>query len=547
MAGRFSVEAVFKAVDRITAPVSRMQNRIGKFTRAAERNLSSLSRVTSNVGRAMGKGLKVGAVAATAAATAVALALNKVTDAADELAKQSRRLDFPIEEFQEWQFVADQAGVSNELFDKSIGAFSKRMGEARAGTGALVSMLKKSNPELLKQLLVTDDTEEALTLYLKALRETPNAMDRAALASAGFSRAGLKMADIAELSSDAIADLRQEQRENGVITMKQAEAAEAYNDAMASLKRSLMGFVQSVLLPLVPKITEIIRLFREWVVANKDLVSERVLRFFTLISDNMQNIIKWAKRLGIAIAIFVTLITVLKTLVLVMTAVNLVMSANPIGLIIIGVTALIAAVVALVMHWDEVKAAFLNLPGPVQEALKLVAKPITDLIALGKLIVENWGDIKLFFVDVFAVIGKAASKAAELFMWFVNQNVIAVKMVMSAWDPLKSFFKDLWTGVTDIFDAALLRIMPIVEKIQSAIGNVSGAIRSVASFLGLDDEEAAVVQSNVVTPQERAAAANAAAGTTNTSEVTIRDETGRAEVTAGTLGSGLTLRPTGGF
>ena len=44
MAGRFSVEAVFKAVDRVTAPVTKMQNKIGKFTRSVERNLRKVNK-----------------------------------------------------------------------------------------------------------------------------------------------------------------------------------------------------------------------------------------------------------------------------------------------------------------------------------------------------------------------------------------------------------------------------------------------------------------------------------------------------------------------
>jgi len=49
MAGRFSIEAVFKGVDRLTAPVSRMQNRVGKFTRAMTRGLRTANRALSDV------------------------------------------------------------------------------------------------------------------------------------------------------------------------------------------------------------------------------------------------------------------------------------------------------------------------------------------------------------------------------------------------------------------------------------------------------------------------------------------------------------------
>lgn len=279
MAGRFSVEAVFKAVDRITAPVSRMQNRVGKFTRGMARGFRK-------VDRAIGKmlsGMKTVALfttgALTVAATGAALAVKSLADEADALAKQSRRLDFPIEDLQEWKFAAEQSGVSTELFDKSIGAFSKRLGEARAGTGALVTILKKSNPELLKQVTSADNVADAFDLYLKAMRETPNATDRAALAAAGFSRAGLKMANIVDNSADAISKLRKEQRENGVLTKQQAENAEAFNDSMNSLMRSITGLRDTVLAPLLPMLTSFATKTREWVIANKELIATGIADF----------------------------------------------------------------------------------------------------------------------------------------------------------------------------------------------------------------------------------------------------------------------------
>ena len=190
MAGRFSVEAVFKAVDRVTAPVSRMQNRVGKMTRAMTRGLRTANRALNSVirgfKRAAGRVLKFGGLLTGAVITGGILKLNQLAEAADKLVKQSRRLDFPIEDLQEWKFIAEQSGVSTELFDNSLGAFSKRLGEARAGMGPLVSGLKNLNPELLKQVTAAESIPEALDLYVKAMRDADSATEKAALANAAF-------------------------------------------------------------------------------------------------------------------------------------------------------------------------------------------------------------------------------------------------------------------------------------------------------------------------------------------------------------------------
>ena len=88
MAGRFSVEAVFKAVDKVTAPVSRMQNKIGKFTRGAERNFRSMNRVINKTakglygaGKAAAKFALVGVGAVTTSVGLLIREFSKIEDA----------------------------------------------------------------------------------------------------------------------------------------------------------------------------------------------------------------------------------------------------------------------------------------------------------------------------------------------------------------------------------------------------------------------------------------------------------------------------------
>lgn len=62
---RFTVETIFKAVDKMSRPVTRMQNKIGKFTRRTERGMKKLNRAAGNVGKGFAKGLAIGGVALT--------------------------------------------------------------------------------------------------------------------------------------------------------------------------------------------------------------------------------------------------------------------------------------------------------------------------------------------------------------------------------------------------------------------------------------------------------------------------------------------------
>lgn len=484
MASRFSIEAVFKAVDRMTAPVSRMQNKVGKFTRSMERGFRSLDNVVGRVSSGLISGAKSAAVAGGVLIAGVGVALDRVADHADALAKRSRRLDFPIEQMQEWQFVAEQSGFTVTEYDKAVEGMAKRLGEARIGTGSLYTILKKGNKPLLRQLQGTKDVSQAMEILIEAMQKSKDPMERAALANAAFGRQGLKMANIAELGADKIAALRKEQRENGVITREQAEAAEAYNDAISSLKRAAGGFIQSVLLPMMPMLTNVVRSMREWAVANKGAISDQVLQFGRSVVENFQNIVTWATRIGIALGVFFGLAAILKTLVLIITAVNLVMALNPIGLIVIAVVALIAGITALVVKFGSFK---------------------NMLVEVGKFLINN---------NPFALMLNGVNTLIKKVTGFDLKKMLG--------ERIRSFTDDLpdWIKVR----------LGLADDTQDATG----------------ENQQAMMQP-IDSPQDRVARNIEERRTTSTAEVTIRDETKRAEVTSGELGPGLSLQQSGEF
>lgn len=376
MANRYSIEAVFKAVDKMTGPVSAMQKRIGRFTSSVEKGLRSVRGAANRYASgAMTSFRAVGAVA-TVAFGAVSAALLSIAADLDTVAKTSRRIAFPIEDFQEWIFVAEQSGLTKPEFVKGIDGFNKRLGELRAQTGSMFTILKKTNPQLIKQLNAAKNSAEAFDIYIDALRRTESPQMRAALGAAAFGRTGMKLANITEQSAEAINALRLEQRENGVATMEQAAAAEALNDAVNSLKRAFVGFLQQALLPMAPILTDLARRSRVWMNANKEIVSERLVSFLNSVVTNFSEIVKWTKRIGIGVAVFVGFIAVLNTLIGVLTLVNLLMAANPITLIVLGVIAAIAAFTALVVWIDDVRDGLNSLPGP----LKVLLAPLMALI-----------------------------------------------------------------------------------------------------------------------------------------------------------------------
>jgi TP901 family phage tail tape measure protein len=142
MAGRFSVEAVFKAVDRITAPVSRIQNRVGKMTRSIGRGFDRLNRKVNKVGGSL-KGM---ARRSAVALAGLALVLANVTNVGADFGRAigSAAVKFPeqiqrgTEEFKALEVAARDVGRTTEF--TSVQAARGLNFLAKAGFDAAFSM-----------------------------------------------------------------------------------------------------------------------------------------------------------------------------------------------------------------------------------------------------------------------------------------------------------------------------------------------------------------------------------------------------------------------
>lgn len=548
MAGRFSVEAVFKAVDRITAPVSRMQNRIGKFTRGMERGLHSVNRAVdktvAGMKRVAGAAIKFGAAGLTAATGAVTFFVrefSKIEDAeaaftpllggakrakelVDALNKTSATTPFQFENLADTakqllpvmngdientiktiRMLGDTAGGNAQKLDSITRGFTKAMLKGKVDMESL-NMIAEAGVPIFQDLADVMGTEvnESLFKMISAGKVTTQQLT---LAFERMTGEGGKFFKGMEISSKTTSGVWSTMIDN--ISLAAAEIG----SALAPAVKELLG-----------EVTKVAQRVKEWAKQNKGLILDRAIEFVRNLTQNTGAFIKEAKKVGKIVVIVASLILALKALVAIMTIVNLVMTMNPIGLMIVGIGLLIAAIAALVIWWDEVKAAviefgqavmerFSKLPGPVKAAIVALMGPIGWLIAAAKLVMDSWG-------------------------------------------PIKDFFTDLWGGVTSAFASALDFITGVVEKVISKATAIIDTIKSigsgVTSFFKFDDETEDRARSNstgsqVVSPGERVARSIEEHRTTSAAEVTIRDETGRAEVTGGTLGPGLALQPSGAF
>lgn len=658
MAGRFSVEAVFKAKDRMTAPVSRMQNRVGKFTRTAERGFK---RLNNNVDK-FTRGVKAGAQAVTVAAGISAAAFANVAAAGMDFEQTmvNAAVKFPgeirkgTESFKELQSAARETGASTEFSaqqaasaidflamagfnaESSIAALPGVVDLATASNTDLATatdiasdslgafnLMTEDATQLQKNLARVSDVMAATTtsanVTMRTMFETVKeagpvytsagqSMETLAALTGTLANAGIKgskagtalkgvitrlqaptgeaakvieriglqthnadgsFRDITKIIGDftkITGDMTDKQRAAAVRTIigteamagfevmtkaggeqlrayrKELEGATGASSEMADVMRdttkgsynALKSAIEGVKISLFTMnqgpLKETIDKTTDWVRANEDLIAQNIGGFVKSVFDNLDSILAWIKNIGTAMAVLFVLNTVLKTFTAIMTAVNLVMAANPVTLIVLGIMALTAAVVAAIYYW------------------------------------ETWTSAVSGFFDGIPMWAKVAGVALLAVMSPILALVAAAALIHKHWEPIKTFFIGLWDGIESRFESGVAKIRELIESVAKVYRGVADKVESVASapgkvfdsavggvknFFGMGDDESgqsgasAAPDAQMVSPQERVSRSIEERRESGT--LTIEDKTERAEVTSGTLPRGVAMQRSGAF
>jgi hypothetical protein len=209
------------------------------------------------------KTAKVGLLAIGTAGIALAGATKQAAAYADTIIKTARATGLSSSSFQELSAAAARSGVATSTFESSMLAFNKRVGEAKNGTGALVTFLKKYDQTLLTNIQNSKSQEQALYLLSEAMSKQSDGSKRAALASAAFSRAGLKMELALKDGSAALDEGRKRAEKFGQVLHVDEAQVEALNDRMDEVATQVKNNLTEGLLAATPLVIDLANAFGE--------------------------------------------------------------------------------------------------------------------------------------------------------------------------------------------------------------------------------------------------------------------------------------------
>ena len=242
--------------------------------------------------------LKRIAIAASAAAAGMATWVSRIGLAVDANIKFADSVDIAFDALQELQFATEREGGSLQSLQQSLLAISQRAGEAFRGIGAGVEIfgllgisVADVNGELKSSDVLLNDLAKEFQRFGKIQQiDLANKL--------GISRDLLLLL---QKGADNLKDLRLEAREMGLVSEQTARRAGKFQDSLADIRQTVRALFANIAGELLPIITKIAKEQREWVQANKKLISQGVVKFVKIFSKAIEFLLKNTKELKVAL------------------------------------------------------------------------------------------------------------------------------------------------------------------------------------------------------------------------------------------------------
>lgn len=383
------LRAINADLNKMRAPIRTLSRQVKALDRAS--GLRELRRGIGGVTREMAR---MGAIGAGAAA-AVFAGVNKLSKTGDEIIKFSNASGIATDELQEWRFVAERTGVPVTALNKSMLAFTKRMGEARNGTGELFSLLNKTNPEFLQQLLAIEDNAEAFEFLVNGMGKLETQQKRILLADKAFSQSGRQLVKINAETAESIAKMRKEARDYGGVLDKETLLQSAqFQDEMTNVGVMVKGVAFALGSEMIPAIKDLLVGLRKWYLANKEAIKPEIAKFAKQAAASIKEFAKWVVNVAPVVGRFIQSIGGLKTVAIglglvlagpllsAVAALGAALLATPLGLFITGITLLTKLGLTLYDNFELVRVVIDSIGDSIFGLLKGIASANNKLQGL---------------------------------------------------------------------------------------------------------------------------------------------------------------------
>jgi methyl-accepting chemotaxis protein len=187
-----------------------------------------------------------GAFAGVFAVQKIVAFSNETLRLADDLGKTADKLGLATDFLQRMQFAAEQTGIATNTLNMGLQRFTRRVAEARNGTGEAKAALEQLGISLNDSEGNARSIEDVLKDVSDGLLATKDSGEKVRLAFKFFDSEGVALVSTLGQGSEALDKLMRSA--TGVIPEETIRQAEIFNDTMNELRREVLLPLQKVVI-----------------------------------------------------------------------------------------------------------------------------------------------------------------------------------------------------------------------------------------------------------------------------------------------------------
>ena len=331
--------------------------------------------------------------AAAGALTGMAGLAVKAGQSADEINTLSKQSGIAADTIQKMQYASDLLDVDMETAVKAVAKLKKGLDKNEATLVSMGVSVRDANGQYR-------DMESIFMSTVRALSKIDDEVERDKVAMDLFGKSADELAGYIDDGGQAFAELSKQAQEKGlIISDEDLQKANEFNDTLDELKATvgmdLMKAGASIgeaLLPVLQQLAEIIT---------------KVTNAFAQLSPTTQKTIMIVLALVAALSPLLSMIATismaLPVLIPIITGVGAVLS----GPVLLAIGAVVAAVIVLIKHWDDIKTAAKLMAEIVVEKWNLLKDKISAVIDTIKTKIETFKNtVQAIWNSIAAIFGK---------------------------------------------------------------------------------------------------------------------------------------------
>lgn len=356
----FAVRTIIGAVDKFSTILGHMGVNMGKFGEKAHGAFALAERGASIFKSVLGANLVSGAIQRIG--HAIEDLPNLVTDFAErgeQIGRTAQMLGITADAYQRLAYAAKLTDTPTEAFDMSMRKLNLAIGQGERGMGPLIKQMYRLNAPLAAQLRTVRNADEAFMDVADAVSKTTDVQRRAAIVTAAFGKAGQQMLPMLLKGREGLMELRKAALD--VIPDDALHAADRFNVGMKILKANVQSVKDQVLGFVVKAVTPYLEKAIIWLQANREIIATKIENFITRFANSLRDAKPYLLFLWNAASWLIKnwplLIVVYGAWTAAQLALDAAMLASGIPEIVIGITAMIAAVIMVIKYWKEITGA----------------------------------------------------------------------------------------------------------------------------------------------------------------------------------------------